>query len=45
MTNETRAWLDTIEPTDTSATLERIVQIKEQAKREVEEETRNKLNQ
>jgi hypothetical protein len=43
MTKELIEYLATIEVADTSATLERIQLMKEQAKREVEEETKKEL--
>ena len=43
MTKELLEYLATIEVADTSATVERIRQMKEQARREVEEETKDKL--
>ena len=43
MTQEMRTWLDTIEITDTSETLTRLAEIREQARNEVEEENRKKV--
>ena len=43
MKQETKEWLDSIEVTDTTSTLERLKEIREQTRREVEEENKLKL--
>ena len=43
MTNEQREFLSTIEPIDTSASLERLEAIRQQARAEVEQEVRERL--
>ena len=43
MTQEMRNWLDSVEITDTSETLNRLEVIKEQARNEVEEENKKEV--